>query len=85
MVYTVDFHPFSARNVLGMRAEGGLNCKIERKYERYLKDVTFTPIWYFRLVATMPKWGARLALKIADKHIGTMKKLRRKLIFDKRD
>ena len=85
MVYTVDFHPFCARNILEMRAGGGLDRRIERKYEKYLPDVTFTPVWFFRFVSAVPKWVAKAFLKIADSHLDTVKRIRKRLIFDKRD
>lgn len=85
MVYTVDFHPFSARTILEMRCHGGLTAKMLRKYEKYLPRVTMTPLWYFRFVAMIPKWIACFILKIDAKHHDRLKKLRLRAIQDKRD
>lgn len=85
MVYTVDFHPFSARNVLEMRCHGGLTVRMLTKYEDCLPKVTMTPMWYFKLVALMPKWILRFVLWIDTKYHHGLKKLRLRIIHDKRD
>lgn len=85
MVYTVDFHPFSARTVLEMRAYGGFNRKILKKYEEYLPKVTMTPLWYFKTIARAPKWMSKFVLQI-DKHFhNSISKLRTNIVRDKRD
>lgn len=62
MVYTVDFHPFTARTVLEMRCYGGLTSTMLAKYEKYLPEVTKTPLWYFKAVAHLPKWIGHIVL-----------------------
>lgn len=60
MVYTVDFHPFSFKSVLDMRAWGGLSLSLVQKYKEDISKTTKTPIWFFRLAACMPRFVARI-------------------------
>lgn len=85
MVYTVDFHPFTARNILEMRGYGGLNQGMVSKYKEYLPKVTMTPVWYFYVVAILPKCLARLVLRLDRVFHGFFSALRLHMIPDNRD
>lgn len=85
MVYTIDFHPFSAKAIVEMRYYGGLSRKMLRKYEYYIEKVTMTPIWFFRLISIIPRSLAGLMLYISEKCPMRVSRIRRKIIADKRD
>lgn len=80
MVYTVDFHPFSARLVMELRAYGGLNAIIVCKNSSILKQVTKTPMWYFYTISLCPKWLLKIILHYNDNHKGVFSSIRKKLI-----
>lgn len=75
MVYTIDFHPFSPAAVMKMRTQGGLNCKIVKKYEKYLRVVTKTPLWYFYLIAMTPRIIVNIIQWIAYHNINFSRKI----------
>lgn len=79
MVYTVDFHPFTYKAVLEMRAYGGFNRKVLKKYKAYIPRVTRTPLWFFKLSASTPKFMARWGVKILENCLGRVAKLKKLL------
>lgn len=50
-----DFHPFHLRSILALRANGGFNLAIYKKYQQSLSEVSDIPPWKYRMAATMPK------------------------------
>lgn len=84
MVYTVDFHPFTIKNVLEMRGWGGLTLKMVKQYENDLRVTTKTPIWCFRLIACLPRVVARCAKKIIGRFPTETHKIRNIIFGDKR-
>jgi len=83
MVYTIDFHPFSGRNLLEMRAYGGLTYKMVKKYEEYIPKVTVTPLWLFKFVALCPPCAIKMVLKLDQKHHGAISKIKQLMIHDR--
>lgn len=71
-----DFHPFYLNSLMRMRANGGLNMKLVRKYWDIIPRVCDTPMWKFKLAARMPKW---LAKKMISKQHYRLYKLYSKL------
>lgn len=80
MVYTVDFHPFTFKTVMEMRAFGGLTYGMVKKYAFYLQKVTKTPLSYFYFVSLMPRFFAKSILKIQRKHPFFLEKIKRMVI-----
>ena len=65
MVYTVDFHPFTARSVLEMRGWGGMTVRMVSEYKKYIIKVTRTPILYFYIVSIIPRFMTRCIVRVA--------------------
>lgn len=61
-IYTFDFHPFSPKAVVELRAYGGLDKKMVNKYQKYIEKTSNTPIWFFFFVASVPKIFWKLVL-----------------------
>lgn len=59
MVYTVDFHPFTFNNIMGMRGWEGLTLKLVRRYKPYIIQATKTPLWCFYVISCLPPFVAR--------------------------
>ncbi len=83
MVYTVDFHPFTARALLEMRCYGGLTPTLLAKYDKYLLSVTKTPMWYIKTVAYLPKWLGRVVLWCDRKHPNLVHRIKNRIIRQK--
>lgn len=79
MIYTIDFHPFSPATIIKMRTQGGLNYKIVKKYKKYIKLVTKTPLWYFYLVALTPKSMVKIVQFVAYNNIKLARKVIKKI------
>lgn len=85
MVYTSDFHPFSARLVMDLRIYGGLNANIVRKNTVILKRVSQTPMWYFYAISLSPKWMLRVFIRYCREHKSVFNRIRKKLLPEKND
>jgi len=72
MIYTVDFHPFTCKAILEMRAYGGLNRSLLNRYKKYLPEVTRTPLWFFQLSATIPQFLAKMIIKHSENRLPKM-------------
>lgn len=85
MVYTVDFHPFSAKRVMELRIYGGLNIDLVHKNSAILKQVSQTPMWYFYTISLCPKWILKVFIRYGKSHESVFNRIRKKLLPNKND
>lgn len=65
-INTVDFHPFHLPTMFALRAIGGFNLRLYRKYQYILSMVSDTPQRKFILAAIIPKSIASCIVKAKD-------------------
>lgn len=58
-IHMSDFHPFYARELIKIRASGGLKRSEIRENTHMLPYVCNTPLWVFYMISMIPKYLAR--------------------------
>lgn len=61
-----DFHPFNLKSMLLLRASGGFNLAVYRKYQETLFKLSNTSAWKFYFAAIIPKTVARFAVSVSE-------------------
>lgn len=62
-IHMIDFYPFSAQELLKIRAENGLTFKAVRENRAQLIAICDTPMWVFNIISILPVSLARFLTK----------------------